>query len=434
MLLLAAGVVSATPAVAANPVQARLTAWTARHPDTSALVVRLGSADERIASHTPDVARLPASTMKIATSAGALLALGPDFRFTTRLYASADAVQQGSVLTGTLYLRGGGDPLLSTIPYSRRYLDGRGGTLGDLTGALARDRVRTVKGAIVADGTVFDSRRTGLQWRSYYSAYAPPLSGLSVNQNYDGDTRGRYAADPEVSAARRLRSLLLRRHIRLTGAARAGTTPAAAVQIGQVQSPPLSAILRVMNPESDNFIAETLRKDVGAYAGNAGTTAEGDRVTTTLLRDRGLMAEDDVLVDGSGLSRANRVSATTLVRILSAAQREPDWGTALVTSLPRGGEGTLVRRFRQAGVRHRVRAKTGYIDGVSSLAGVAVSPAGVRYAFAFLMNDTDILGAKATQDAVVALLARGGADDVPAPAVSTPTPAPTPPATTTAGR
>ncbi len=287
-------------------------------------------------------------------------------------------------------------------------------------------------GPIVVDPSVLDARRTGLQWRSYYWAYAPPLSGVPVNQNYRDDTRRKYAASPDRSSGARIADLLRRNGIRGTDAVRVGVAPSSAVEVAAVESPPLAMILRAMNPDSDNFIAETLRKDVGAYAGNSGSTAEGNRVTTTLLRDRHLLGPRDVLVDGSGLSRANRVSATTLVSILEAAENEPAWGGALVTSLPTGGTGTLIRRFREPGLRNRVHAKTGYINGVSSLAGVVVSPSGERYAFAFLMNDWDVTGAKDTQDRIVRLLASGKADSIlgaPRPQYGRPT-ATTPTATT----
>jgi D-alanyl-D-alanine carboxypeptidase/D-alanyl-D-alanine-endopeptidase (penicillin-binding protein 4) len=75
-----------------------------------------------------------------------------------------------------------------------------------------------------------------------------------------------------------------------------------------------------------------------------------------------------------------------------------------------GGEGTLIRRLRDGDVRGRVRAKTGYIDGVASLAGMVTSKSGKKYAFAFLINDRDIGAAQRTMDQAVSMLARGAAD------------------------
>lgn len=400
---------------APNAAQGALTTWTSGHRSTGALVVRLTpTGSEVIASHAPDSPYMPASTMKIVTSAGALLAMGPDFRFRTRLLSSGNATVTNGVMRGTLYVRGAGDPLLSTGPYARVFFGREATLVSSLVRPLRRQGVRRHVGAIVVDGHVFDDRRSGLGWPSYYVAYCPPLSGASVNQNHIGDGRARYASDPDRSTGLQVVQVMARNGIGHRGAVRRGTVPMDAKDVAEVTSPPLTAALDAMNPASDNFIAETLRKGVGAYAGTAGTTAEGNRVTTTLLRDRGLMGPRDVLVDGSGLSRGNRLSATTLVNILAAAESEPAWGGALVTSLPTGGTGTLIRRFTEPGLRGRVHAKTGYINGVSSLAGVVASTNGERYAFAFLMNDGDIVGAKSTQDRIVRLLASGKVDRAPA--------------------
>ena len=101
-----------------------------------------------------------------------------------------------------------------------------------------------------------------------------------------------------------------------------------------------------------------------------------------------------------------------MVRLLASADRErATWGDALLRSLEHGGQGTLRHRLRGAGA-NRIRAKTGYIDGVAALAGVVTSRAGHRYAFAFFMNDWDIGGAHNMQDGIVGALAAGAADRV----------------------
>ena len=182
--------------------------------------------------------------------------------------------------------------------------------------------------------------------------------------------------------------------------------------LATARSPRLPVILRTMNLASDNFIAETLAKDVGAYASGRGTTTAGVARTHALLAGRGIAGAGDRLVDGSGLSRDNRVRAGTLVRLVAAADADPGWGKALLGSLAQGGEGTLVRRFTSGPATKRVRAKTGYLEGVSSLAGRVISRRGQRYAFAMLMNTADIGGARVTQDRVVTLLASGSEDQV----------------------
>jgi serine-type D-Ala-D-Ala carboxypeptidase/endopeptidase (penicillin-binding protein 4) len=394
-----------------GPLQRTLNAWGRAHPATSALVWRLdGSTPVPILAFRPDVARLPASTMKIVTSAGALLTLGPGFRFETRLYAGVNAVQRGRVLSGPLYIKGYGDPLLSTPAYARNFFSGRGGNLGRLAGGLSREGISLVRGPLVADETFFDAERTGPDWKASYTSECSPLSGLTVNQNFTGDGRGAHVASPPLAAAQRLRGAMGATGVRQVGALRPGRAPTRGRLLATVKSPPLRQILAIMNPASDNFIAETLMKDVGAYGRAEGRTRAGTAETAALLRARGILGAQDRLVDGSGLSRGNRISASTMVRLLAAADQErATWGGALMRSLEHGGEGTLRRRLRgpDAG---RVRAKTGYINGVSGLAGTVTSRAGHRFAFAFFMNDWDIGGAHNLQDQIVAALASGVGD------------------------
>jgi D-alanyl-D-alanine carboxypeptidase/D-alanyl-D-alanine-endopeptidase (penicillin-binding protein 4) len=200
--------------------------------------------------------------------------------------------------------------------------------------------------------------------------------------------------------------------IRQTGKVTAGRAPKQGRLIATVKSPRLKTIVALMLPDSDNFLAEMLTKDVGAYARGTGSTAAGTAQAKTLLGGKRLLARTDVLEDGSGLGLRNRLTAESLVRVLSAADAEPDWGTALIDAMATGGHGTLKRRFTAAGLRTRVHAKTGYISGTSALAGVVDSTGGSRYAFAILMNQGSITGAKATQDKIVTLLASGIADTV----------------------
>lgn len=364
----------------------------------------------QVAGFRADSARIPASTMKAVTSAGALLQMGPDFRFQTRVIAGDGTVRRGKALVGPIYLKGSGDPVLATRTYAAGYLSGRATEMGGLARPLRTKGIRLVRGPIVADERVFDSRRMGPGWPSYYRLYASPLSGLATNQNYAGNGRAAYVSSPTVAAAQRLKATLDGFGVNQVGALRAGAAPAGGHVLATATSPRLPVILRAMNLASDNFIAETLAKDVGAYVSGRGTTRVGTARTRALLAERGIATAGDRLVDGSGLSRDNRLSAATLVRLFAAADADPEWGAALIGSLARGGEGTLVRRFTSGPATKRVRAKTGYLDGVSAITGRVISRRGERYAFAMLMNTADIGGARATQDRVITLLASGSED------------------------
>jgi len=411
LLALAAAILAAAPAEATgNQVANTLKGYVEQSPQTGALVWRLDAAGPTVvASHQPESARLPASTMKLVTTAGALTALGPNFRFSTRLYTSTGAKLQRGLLQGPLYLQGGGDPVLATRAYAKRYLGGRGANLRRLAKPLKRRGIRRVRGPIVADERIFDTKRLGRQWLSRYTLYSQPLSGLTTNQSFAGDTQGPYASRPAIAAGSRLKATMRGVGVAHSGSVRIGRTPKRGRLLATAQSPSLRTISRMMNTTSDNHMAETLVKGVGAYAVGKGTSAAGSKRIAVALRERGILTTGDRLADGSGLSRANRLSAASLVRLMAFADQDTTWGPTLIRSLPRGGEGTLRRRFLGS-ARKRVRAKTGYISGVSTLAGRVVSRRGKVYVFALLMNGGELTAARTTQDRIVALLASGAAD------------------------
>jgi len=403
------GAVASTAGAASNPVAGTIEAFGKEHPTTSARVDRLTPQGRvTVASWRPDTALAPASTMKIVTAAAALLTVGPDFRFTTRLEAAPDSLSATGTVSGPAYLIGAGDPMLATRAYSRSALDGLGTPIEDLARNVRESGIRAITGGVVVDETLFDRQRAGPLWKSSYRYECPPLSGIATNQNRAAG--GSNVSSPAIAAGQRLVVALRAAGVRVSGPIRVGRDVPGGDVLGQVRSQPLKRMVDFMNIHSDNFTAETLTKNIGAYGAGSGTTAAGTRAAETLLRARGIMGSSDDVIDGSGLSHSNRLSASTLVGVLAAAQSERAWGDALIRSMPRGGQGTLIRRLKGPAVRNRVQAKTGYINGVASLSGVVTSKAGVPYAFAFLMNTPNIGGAQKTMDRAVTLLATGKAD------------------------
>jgi D-alanyl-D-alanine carboxypeptidase/D-alanyl-D-alanine-endopeptidase (penicillin-binding protein 4) len=178
----------------------------------------------------------------------------------------------------------------------------------------------------------------------------------------------------------------------------------------------LQDAIRVMLKRSQNFYAEMVLKTLGREKGGAGSFEAGARVVTEWLRKSG-PAAGAVIVDGSGLSKRNRLSAATLTGVL---RRALDGGflKELVDGLPASGEdGTLEKRLRSDSYRGRVRAKTGWVGGASALSGYVVRGEGDVLVFSMLMNGFSggNSAAKAVQDRVlVALLGgRGAREDSP---------------------
>jgi len=401
-----------TATAQANPVESTVDAFARKNPTISVLVQRLDpSGPVTVASWKPETSLAPASTMKIVTSASTLLTVGPDFRFTTRLEAAPDSTGPAGTVAGPAYLIGAGDPMLATRAYSRSGLDQLGTPIEELARNVRENGTRRITGGVVVDETLFDRERMGPMWKSDYRWECPPLSGIATNQNRADN--GSNVASPAIAAGQRLVAALRKAGVSVSGRVRAGRDAPGGEVIGQVRSQPIGRILDFMNAHSDNFTAETLTKGMGAYGAGTGATRIGTARAENLLRERGILQASDNFVDGSGLSHSNRVSAATLVGVLRAAQAEPEWGDTLIRSLPQGGEGTLIRRLKGPQVRKRIHAKTGYINGVASLAGTVVSTSGTPYAFAFLMNTPDIGGAQRTMDKAVTLLATGRADDAP---------------------
>jgi D-alanyl-D-alanine carboxypeptidase/D-alanyl-D-alanine-endopeptidase (penicillin-binding protein 4) len=190
--------------------------------------------------------------------------------------------------------------------------------------------------------------------------------------------------DPALFFVRSLARVLDEEGISIAGKARRierpGATAAAAPAYASAPGEPAEILIRhastllqdlpVINKRSQNLHAEMLLKSMGARLFGDGSLAGGERAVRKFLRERGIPAETLVLADGSGLSHANRLSASLLARVLHAARSMP-CSREFLESLPVAGEdGTLDDRFRQSPeLRGMLHAKTGYIARVSCLSG-----------------------------------------------------------------
>jgi len=136
--------------------------------DVGYLLFRL-SDGYALAAHRPDEPRIPASTTKVVTTVAALQVLGADYRFSTALLTTGDI--QAGTLSGDLYIRGGGDPTLSTDD------------LRDLAAALQQTGVKRVSGAFIYDDSLFPTTHELDLKQPLAASYNPGLSALSVNYN-----------------------------------------------------------------------------------------------------------------------------------------------------------------------------------------------------------------------------------------------------------
>jgi D-alanyl-D-alanine carboxypeptidase/D-alanyl-D-alanine-endopeptidase (penicillin-binding protein 4) len=353
---------------------------------TSALAIDLASG-RVVYDANAETALAPASAEKLAVSFAALRLLGTGYRFRTEVVGAGEL--DDGVWRGDLFLVGHGDPTL---------------TLADLR-ALARDvrawGIRRVTGRVIGDESHFDTTRAAPGWKpGFLGLESPPLSALSVD-----DVEARGANGSAVAAARAFASGLARRGIAVGSGAAAGHRPADVLPLAQDLSEPLADIVRHMNRESDNFVSEMLLKELGSAVARSGSTRAGGEVVRQTLAEAGVPVAGVRIVDGSGLSRLDRLTASSLVSILRVGAADPAIRDAFVTSLAVAGvSGTLKKRLDRRPTRGRVIAKTGTTSQASALAGFVRR----RYVFAILQNGSPVpyWWARRAQDRFVTVLAR----------------------------
>jgi len=357
---------------------------------SGALAVDLDSG-RQIFALRPDTARTPASVNKLFITSSALSLYGVDGHLTTRALGDV-GVDPGGVLIGNLYLRGGGDPSFG----SRQ--------AAELADDLVLDQgLREITGRVIGDESAFDSLRGGPSEGYRTTSEVGPLSALTFNRGRSGLRRPYFQKNPARFAAREFEKALRRRGVTSGAKPTIGRTPPAALTLAEHSSPTIAELARVTNRPSDNFNAETLIKALGAEFGTAGSTSAGSVVVRRTMSGFGLRPR---VVDGSGLSRANRATPRQVVTLLDHMASEAA-GPAFETSLAVAGRnGTLSDRMRRTAARDRCHGKTGTLRDVSALAGYCQTTAGSRVAFAILMNRVSPYGARRLQDRMVSALAR----------------------------
>lgn len=346
-------------------------------------------------SANASAAATPASTTKLVTAAAALAVLGPDARFTT-------AVRQSG---GTIVLVGGGDPTLAVNEYPS-YDYPRPATLAQLAAATARalksQGRRSVR--LGYDTSLYRGPGLGPGWgNDVETGNVTPIVSLEADQGRltaagaleDSDDPVNYrprAADPAGMTASAFAALLGHDGITVTGGPVLATAAASAPELARVSSPPLVEIAEQMLLESNNVIAENLARQVAIAMRRPATFAGAAGAEMTELRKLGISTPVS-LVDGSGLSPSDAIAPETLVGVLKAAQDTP-WLRGVITGLPVAGfAGTLsagdsvfggIGQLAGGAARGVVRAKTGNLSTVATLAGLADDKDGTLLLFAIM--------------------------------------------------
>lgn len=429
-----------------------------RNVQTGVEVIALGDTPEQsrvIFQHNADSPLMPASNMKLVTTASAIEQLGGDFRFRTVLLRHGD----------DLILLGDGDPTFGDAELLRK-------AGWDITTVFERWAAELKKAGVayvanvLVDDSVFDTQFVHPRWdpKQLQSSFSAQVAGMTLNRGMielkvraaangqaichavpptkyvsvlDRAASGPSRAwatrelggnqitlrgtlgqaeqslavtvhDPALYAGTVLSETLARGGVKVTGRVarqQGGRTKADApgYTVVAIHETPLIRALERANKDSVNNAAEALCKRVGFAASGAGSWDSGAAASSAFLRKIGAGEKEFALDDGCGLSRQNRLSANTLATVLRhvylSKQRELFIGTLAVG----GQDGTLDNRFKND-LRGRVHAKTGFISGVSALSGYVKTRGGKTFAFSILMNDVPegkTWRARELQDAMV---------------------------------
>jgi serine-type D-Ala-D-Ala carboxypeptidase/endopeptidase (penicillin-binding protein 4) len=338
----------------------------------------------------------PASTTKVVTAVAALSALGPDARFTTSVAS----------VGGTIVLVGGGDPTLAVNAYPSSDYP-RPATLAQLAAGTARALKAQGRHSVRLgyDTSLFSGpdMAPGWDYDLITTGNVTPIAALTADQGrlttggapQDADDPVNFrprATDPVATTVKAFESLLSRDGITVTGSPGEVPAPATAPVLASVSSPPLVQIAEQMLLESNNVIAEVLARHVAIALRLPATFAGGAAADVAELRKLGVTTPAS-LVDGSGLSSRDAIAPETLVRVLKLAQDTPRLRGA-VTGLPVAGfAGTLTKGMSVFGdigtlgdgaARGMVRAKTGNLSTVATLAGLVYDKAGRLLLFAIM--------------------------------------------------
>ena len=345
----------------------------------------------------------PASTAKLATSVALLSVTEPDQRLTTRLVAGSRP--------GDVVLVGGGDPTLSAAPAGKPTAYEGAARVSTLA-ALAKQAGLGPVSRVVVDSSLFSGPTMAPTWNpaDVRGGYIAPITAAMVDAGRQDGLRAR-STTPDLAAGRALAVAL--------GVPKAavvrGRAPVGATALAAVGSQPIPRLVEQMLLASDNVLAEALARQVAIAEGRPASFAGAVDSTREVLARLGMPAGDRLL-DGSGLSAQDRVTPALLAALLRAAADPDQPGLhALVPGLPVSGYlGTLDDRYRTgpaAVAAGEVRAKTGTLDGVSSLAGLVRGADGRLLVFAVVADRVPAGGtlpAEAAMDEVAAALTTCG--------------------------
>lgn len=428
-----------------------------------AIVVKeVGSKDALLTLNT-DKPLNPASVIKLVTSYAGLELLGPAYVWKTEILSAAEI--RGGVLRGDLVLKGSGDPKLSVERFTALVKQLRDRGLDSIHGDIVLDKSFFDGGAhdeAAFDGEALRAYNVGpdpllLNFKTVRFFFTPSFDNKSVSISPDitpaqlevvnrvkptdancGEWKNRILLDVQTinptrvkvtftgsfpnSCGQRAWNLALLDHTRFVGGVFANVwrasggrwdgavkllpTPSGAKLLASTESPPLADIVRDINKFSNNVMARQLFLTLSAEAwvGNAKETGNATRSAQVIkewLAKKNIPAPELVLENGSGLSRNERISATTLAQLLDAAWRSSVMPEFMSSMSLTGLDGTMRRRSKGESIAGQAHIKTGTLNDARAIAGYVLDNAGRRWIVVMIANHANAVQTEAAQDALL---------------------------------
>jgi D-alanyl-D-alanine carboxypeptidase/D-alanyl-D-alanine-endopeptidase (penicillin-binding protein 4) len=324
--------------------------------------------EDTIISINASQSMIPASNTKLFTTAVALELMGGDYLLSTKILSDDDDFSDG-IIEGNIYIKGFGN---STFESS---------DLDSLVNKLYQSGLRKITGNVVGDDSYFDNVYSRDDWINEERANVklPPISALVIDRNRTTvirKKRRRYRTyfvnitNPPLFAAKKLKEKLTSYGIEVDGKPIYSQAPDSIKNLAE-SSIPLRVLLQKINKRSDNFLAECLFKTIGAvYSGQQGNSFFSTQAILSYIRDNGIYSEGTQIVDGSGISRFDQVTAGAITGLLEKIyfniKNYQDFYNSLSIA---GVDGTLHDRMVGSLAENNFRGKTGTLNGVSSVSG-----------------------------------------------------------------
>lgn len=336
----------------------------------------------------PDLGMIPASITKIVVGVTAYAKLGANYQIPTVVYTDDSNIRDGSI-DGNLYIKGFGDPDLNS------------GDIQVLAEEINKKGIKQITGNIVADESYFDNvykTLSGVYKGDTGPSYWPYVSALCLDKTYGA-----------MSTGNLLSSDLTALGISVQGTVITGTTPGGAKEIVQI-SHSIYDVLSYMLKESDNHSAITIFKLLGAkYKNQPASLEDAQEVISSFLTELGVDRYSYEILEGSGLTRYNKVNAEMYMKMLKYMYDDRFTFDYFMNSLSIAGkDGTLRKRMIGTEAEGNVYAKTGTINSVSALSGYVIDKDSEILMFYCVMNGFggNASEMRAAQDDVCILLSQ----------------------------